>query len=431
MKYSIVLSKGFRIRIDMSMFAKDINMFLLVSESVRKRLTDEQISCFKEVIILDFSDESLEQVTRALIAKYNISADDLSICTNDEYALLPAARLREALGLKGAKASEITPFLNKMEMKEKMRQANVNIPKHLSFNAKRYLQDGQAYIDEIIQLLGTTHIFAKPVDSVGSQGVAEITSAAGLVQWCELHRNDHNYELDEFITGEFFHIDSVVLDGKIIDVQVSKYAYPNADFFQGRPFGSYVVTDDVSVSAELKAFNEDVLRALSPVPDGCTHMEAFKKANGEIVFLEIAARPGGASIPDMYEKYMGFHYEEIHYRCQMKLAIPQMKPLEDRNLFVGWLWYPRIAGDVTSIFSRLPIRSICNIEHFAKPGQKISAAETLIDRVASVFLENSDAQQLKEDFELAKMLKPVTIWPEVAGNNAPTPEAKQDFRPVV
>jgi biotin carboxylase len=42
----------------------------------------------------------------------------------------------------------------------------------------------------------------------------------------------------------------------------------------------------------------DVLRALG-MGDGMTHMEWFRKRDGEVVFGEVACRPGGAMVVDM------------------------------------------------------------------------------------------------------------------------------------
>ena len=203
-----------------------------------------------------------------------------------------------------------------------------------------------------------------------------------------------------------------MLDGKVIDVQVSLYAYPNAEFMEGKPYGSYVVTDDDS-SIDLKIFNEAVLKALSPVPDGCTHMELFKKPDGEIVFLEIAARPSFGFVPKMYEHYMGVDLEEMHYRCQMGLSLPAIKPLSERKeSSVGWLWYPKISGEVTSLSKRLPIKSEHDIQYCVRATEKLEGAETLRDYVATVFMVNPDRAQLIADFNVMKSVRPVTIYPK-------------------
>ncbi len=43
----------------------------------------------------------------------------------------------------------------------------------------------------------------------------------------------------------------------------------------------------------------------------------FQKSNGELIFLEAAARTPGALVPEMYEIAFNIHLEEMHYLSQI------------------------------------------------------------------------------------------------------------------
>jgi biotin carboxylase len=324
--------------------------------------------------------------------------------THDEYSLAIVGKLRDAFNTGSPGFNQVNKFLTKTTMKEVLND-KIRIPKYVFFDYKEYIQNKEQYLNQIAQTLEFP-IFAKPVDNAGACNTSKILSKEELVRWAEEHKSSSNFELDEFVNGTLYHIDSLIFNNKIIFSQVAKYAYPCFDFLQGKPVASIVVPDLDSESTEMKNFNKQVIKAISPVPNGGTHLEVFKKSNGELVFVEIAARTPGALVPQMYEKYYGFKIEELHFRLQMG-KMPSVN--SNKKYYSAWVAYPIQEGIVTALRSPT-VKSQYDIIWKVKVGDKLSNPIELKDSALTILLWNDNYDVLREDFEyLTSTFKPFTV----------------------
>jgi hypothetical protein len=104
--------------------------------------------------------------------------------------------------------------------------------------------------------------------------------------------------LERYVPGEVLHVDGLAVDGELVFQRASAYARPPLDVYQGG--GVFVTTTlptNSPTAATLDALNQEVQRALGMVR-GATHTEFIRGAEGDFVFLETAARVGGANIAD-------------------------------------------------------------------------------------------------------------------------------------
>ena len=102
--------------------------------------------------------------------------------------------------------------------------------------------------------------------------------------------------VEEFVDGEEYTFDTITIDGRI--------AYYNIAWYRPRPLvarsnewiSPQVIAlrdvDDPMFAAAIK-MGHDVIEVLE-FGSGFTHMEWYRKADGEVVFGEIGARPPGA-----------------------------------------------------------------------------------------------------------------------------------------
>ena len=105
---------------------------------------------------------------------------------------------------------------------------------------------------------------------------------------------------EEFIAGEEYTYDTASIGGTPAYESVTRY-YPNALEMRSNEWISPIMLsvrdlDQPHVRAGIK-LGRDVLRALG-MDDGMTHMEWFLTSSGEVVFGEVACRPGGACVVD-------------------------------------------------------------------------------------------------------------------------------------
>jgi hypothetical protein len=112
--------------------------------------------------------------------------------------------------------------------------------------------------------------------------------------------------LERFVPGEIFHVDSVVSERKVVFSAVHKYGRPPMQVMhEGGVFTTRTVDRASRDWKDLTAFNAKLAPALG-LERGVTHAEYIKAhADGQIYFLEIAARVGGAFISDLVQAATG------------------------------------------------------------------------------------------------------------------------------
>ena len=215
------------------------------------------------------------------------------VLANWEPLVMTAAKLNERLGLPGMSVDSVRGFRDKQLMKERVAAAGLRVPK-----AQRVRSIEQVW--PAIELTGYPAII-KPISGAGSADTYKVTSRADLERVLPLMRHVEEAIVEEFITGDEFTYDTVCVDGVPVYESVTQYL-PNALEMRSQEWVSPIMLSvrDLTqphVQAGL-ALGRDVLKALG-MGDGMTHMEWFRTANGEVVFGEIACRPGGACVVDM------------------------------------------------------------------------------------------------------------------------------------
>jgi hypothetical protein len=205
-----------------------------------------------------------------------------------EPGMLLAARLRQALGVPGMTEEETVPFRDKGRMKEVLDAAGLRTPRH--FRART--ADG---VREAAERVGYP-VCVKPIAGAGSADTYRVDDPDQLAAVLQATRHVPEVSVEEWIEGEEYTFDTVCADGRIL--------YHNIAWYRPKPIvgrsvewisPQTVTLRDVD-HPQLRAGVElglGVLRALG-FRTGFTHMEWFRKAGGEAVFGEIAARPPGA-----------------------------------------------------------------------------------------------------------------------------------------
>jgi hypothetical protein len=114
------------------------------------------------------------------------------------------------------------------------------------------------------------------------------------------------YLLARFISGEVFHVDSLVNEGKVLFTGTNQYGRPPMQVaHQGGAYLSRTVVRGSADEKILLSANRKLVRALG-LQRGATHAEFIKSdVDGKFYFLEIAARVGGAYIAEVLEAASG------------------------------------------------------------------------------------------------------------------------------
>ena len=217
---------------------------------------------------------------------------DLVECLWEPYMIL-AARLREELGLPGLTVQQTLPFRDKEQMKQLLDAAGLRTPWHVAAGT---VADVWAAAERV-----GFPLIVKPIDGAGSADTYRADSAADLDAILPMVRHVPQVSVEEFIDAEEFTYDTICAGGRVLFENICQY-HP-------RPLLTKMHEWISPITMALRDLDEPglqggrelgaaVLRVLG-FRDGFTHMEWYRKAEGEVVFGEIGARPPGARTVDV------------------------------------------------------------------------------------------------------------------------------------
>jgi formate-dependent phosphoribosylglycinamide formyltransferase (GAR transformylase) len=236
-------------------------------------------------------------------------------CLWEPYMLL-AARIRETFGLPGMTVEQTVPFRDKERMKQVLDAAGVRTPWHVSATTV-------AEVWEAAERIGFP-LIVKPIAGAGSADTYRVESVQELNDVLPLLRHVPQVSVEEFVDGEELTYDTVCAHGRVL--------FENMLWYRPRPLQmrmhewispvSIALRDlDVPDVQGGRRMGRQVLDALG-FQAGFTHMEWYRKADGEVVFGEIGARPPGARVVDLMnystdgDLYVGWAEAVVHGRMQ-------------------------------------------------------------------------------------------------------------------
>jgi biotin carboxylase len=210
-----------------------------------------------------------------------------------EPTMVLAAQLREGLGVAGMSVAQTIPFRDKEEMKRVLDAAGIRTPRHHSATTI----DG---VREAAHAIGFP-IIVKPIAGAGSAHTHRVNGVADLEAVLPLLANVPEVSVEEFIDGEEFTFDTICANGVVL--------YENISWYRPRPLIARSLEWISPITLALRdpnvhhlgggrAMGHAVIAALG-FRDGFTHMEWYRKFDGEVVFGEIGARPPGARTVDV------------------------------------------------------------------------------------------------------------------------------------
>jgi formate-dependent phosphoribosylglycinamide formyltransferase (GAR transformylase) len=236
-------------------------------------------------------------------------------CLWEPYMLL-AARLREVFGLPGMTVQQTLPFRDKELMKRTLDAAGIRTPWHASATTV-------AGIWEAAERIGYP-LIVKPIAGAGSADTYRVDSANELSEVLPMLRHVPEVSVEEFVEAEELTYDTVCAGGRVLFEHILLYR-PRPLQMSMHEWVSPVAISlrdlDVPFLQGGRQMGLQVLSALG-FDTGFTHMEWYRKPDGEVVFGEIAARPPGVRVTDLInfntddDIYVGWAEAVVHGRMR-------------------------------------------------------------------------------------------------------------------
>jgi len=313
-----------------------------------------------------------DTAAEVLAAVAGLPRPDLLIALS-EYDLLPAARVREALGVPGPVEREVLPVRDKVVMKTAVAGAGLRVPRFSGLAAA--VRDGASPVP----WHGRTVL--KPRAGASSEGISTFPTPAAALDAVRSGATPvplDEYEIEEFVEGPIIHVDGLLAAGQFVVVQSSQYVGTCLGYAEGSPLGSVQADTDSAVT-------DWALRCLKAVgiEGGPFHLEAINAADG-LVFLEVGARVGGADVVNAFELATGVHMPSIEVQLLVgEMPATSLGRLPEPDRRYGWFVFPghTIGTGSCLVSGTEPFRSDPIVRRWVQrqPGEPIKQAITYAD----------------------------------------------------
>lgn len=276
----------------------------------------------EKLLSKDWARESLDELIaipgRTSVSAYLMAASHVArsrqisrVVALEEYDIVTAAHIREHLCVPGMGTTTARCFQDKLAMRAKGQDIGLPQPEFVQ------LVNCEA-IDRFMKQNSPPWML-KPRIGASSMGMRKLSepeevwnSIRELDARDELHERSDFHLLEQYMPGSVYHVDSLIVGGKIVFTNVAQYGAPPFDVAHGGGVTTSRTIPYVSKQRrELLRLNENLLLGFG-IDRGVTHAEFIERSDttksaDRFLFLEVAARVGGAYTAETIEAATGIN----------------------------------------------------------------------------------------------------------------------------
>jgi hypothetical protein len=300
--------------------------------------------------------DSLSEVSAVAVDLRQTCPPVIRVCNQNELSQFGAGYLRMLVQDPPGDPVHHVAHRDKRLMKELVRAAGVPVTRF------RSLADAR---DEAATMLAgkelTAPLIVKPAAGFGASATVRVDEAAGLeaaatgLTFDPAQRSRHLI-VEEFVPGEELCVDAIWSGGRAETFVVHRYLRPRITVLETALDGSMILAPEEhpELYDRLRQMHARINPALGIV-DGPTHLEVFRRPDGELVFSEIASRAGGAWVQPMLGAYHGRSTWSLIADSTLTGGIP---PLTRPWPHVGGISIrPSVPGVITSVPTDAELRA--------------------------------------------------------------------------
>lgn len=207
------------------------------------------------------------------------------LAVQSDLGMIVASKVSERLQLRSIPFEKARLFTNKYLMRDFLKANGFRYPHYKRCQSK-------AEVQNFVQEYGFPFV-VKPLDSQGSRGVCIVHSQEEMVNLEEIvqyNRDASGIIVEEFLEGEEYTVEGIVVDGKHTTLAVSKkHHYENLACVSDELYYNWSPEYDELIQEHNTLIN------LTEIPFAVTHSEYIRTSKG-FTLVEFAARGGGARI---------------------------------------------------------------------------------------------------------------------------------------
>lgn len=268
------------------------------------------------------------KIASFLSSAVNLAARDkpTHIVALEEGDVITAGRLREHFGLPGMLSSQARLFRDKLSMRQRAAMSGIRQANFVHLLNYQEIGEFMARFDP--------PWVVKPRADASAIGIKKIDESELVWRTYDtlkknkaLSERADAYLLEEFIEGDVFHVDSLVVGGKAAVSCANRYGCSPLEIaVKGGVSTSHTIEYRTKEQKQLLKANARVLKAFG-FEKGVTHAEFIKSdTNGEFYFLEIGCRVGGAFTAEAFEAASGLNiwreWAKLEMAGEHDLTIP-------------------------------------------------------------------------------------------------------------
>ena len=232
------------------------------------------------------------------------------IAALDDFDVEMGAMLREHLQVPGLGRTSASRFRDKLAMRMTAKDLGIPVPDFTPVFNDQDVNDWTARVPAPWVL--------KPRSSAAAIGIKKVEDHDALWRALDAAGDQRSSSvLEQFVSGDVYHVDSIVWNGKVVFAIPFKYGRPPMEIaHQGGLFITRRLPDDSAEAKALLALNLRLQEGLG-LHRGVSHTEFIGRSGlpagaqsakvGDFVFLETSARVGGAFIVDTIEAATGLN----------------------------------------------------------------------------------------------------------------------------
>ncbi|MGH7731282.1 MAG: ATP-grasp domain-containing protein [Candidatus Eiseniibacteriota bacterium] len=240
---------------------------------------------------------------------------------------VPLAEVRAHFGIPGLGVEPALNFRDKSRMKDVLRAEGVPCARHKLCGSA---SECRAFAAEI-----GFPLVVKPPAGAGARNTFRVDDGRQLEEWLTVSppRPAGAALLEEFVTGQEHSFDSITIDGRTVWSSISRYDPTPLEVLR-HPWIQWCVVLPRDVSGpEYQAIHAMGPRALEALgmANGLTHMEWFRRRDGNIAISEVAARPPGAQFTTL----ISYAHDLDLYRAWARVVVHGQFDPAPRRYAVG------------------------------------------------------------------------------------------------